>query len=639
MYQTSIETESNRISRDLNAQGISDITLWANRGAKEVFCRDQADLPPLIKSMMFKAEPAVIVQPHSATAVSAILSYASKKKIPITPRGAGSSPFGGAVPVKGGIVIDMSVMDQVISIDEQKKEAKVQAGTRWGDLDWQLEPKGLAIRSCPSSRFSTVGGWLATGGVGVESFSGGPFSDSVVEAEIVLPSGEIKTITPSDCLFKSLAGSEGRVAVITSITLKLKERRKVTPHLFVFSTTDQAIDFAEEVASTEIYPDDIVYYHEAKFGHLNKILGKKVFVESPGIVMTGWNLPQGNALRSLARKFGGREEEDYKASLAWNERFFPMKFRLLGPGMLGSEAIVPKDHFKAAVKAAETTARLYGLEPIMESHFVKGGERLVLCYYITDQTRLASYMMDAVRSLLIMTAMVDEGAKAYSTGLWYHVFLDKKEPTHSEREALKKEIDPSASLNPGKGKVLAGSMGGIPAKLLSPSMAPVLRLLNNAMPLTSRALALVQNVEGVVLGAQDLSELTHAANACAMCGACVNVCPAYQATKDDRVTARGKLLTARMMDQGRGISKEHAQRTFLCMRCKACEQVCQSKLHLLPLYDELEAKLEAKYGRDLDEITKFVQYVESSPEYDVLLKKGLVIGAPRNGMDGRDGSV
>ena len=639
MYQTSNESEKSAIAQELKAQGVADITVWTNPGMKEIFSRDQADLPPLVKSAMFKSKPLAIIQPRTTSAVSAVMSYASKKRIAVIPRGAGSSPFGGSMPVKGGIVLDISVMDQVISLDKAKKEVKVQAGARWGDLDWYLEPHGLSIRSCPSSRFSTVGGWLATGGVGVESLSTGPLRESIVEAEVVLPNGEIMTIFPSDKIFDSLPGSEGRIAVITSVTMKLKDRKKSVPRLYVFGSTDAAIDFGEEVAASAIPADDIVYYHEAKFAHLNKIIGRKLFVESPGIVVTGGADVPAKDLEKMARLHGGREEEDYKSSLAWNERFFPMKFRLLGPGMLGSEAIVDKKFFKAAVKAAESTARAYQLEPIMESHFVKGGDRLVLCYYVTDQTRLVHYMMDAVRSLLIMTAMVDKGARAYSTGLWNHVFLDEGEAIHEAREKLKKEIDPKCNLNPGKGKVLAGSLGGLPARLLSPGMTPVLRLVNDAKPLSSKALTLLQGAEEMVLGPSDLSDLSFSANACAMCGACVAVCPAYQATKDDRVTARGKLLTARMMDQGRSITEEHAKRTFLCMRCKACEQVCQSKLHLIPLYDELEAKLEKKYGRDLPEITKFVAYVEASPEYDLLLKKGLVIGAPRNGMDGRDGNV
>jgi len=124
------------------------------------------------------------------------------------------------------------------------------------------------------------------------------------------------------------------------------------------------------------------------------------------------------------------------------------------------------------------------------------------------------------------------------------------------------------------------------------------------------------------------------ANQCAMCGACVSVCPAYAMTNDERVTARGKLLTAKALAEGKDITREHAHRTFLCMRCKACEQVCQSKLDLIPAYEELEARLEKKHGKDAAEIERFIRTAEMSPRYEDMVARGLVLGAPKNAMGG-----
>ena len=103
-----------------------------------------------------------------------------------------------------------------------------------------------------------------------------------------------------------------------------------------------------------------------------------------------------------------------------------------------------------------------------------------------------------------------------------------------------------------------------------------------------------------------------AADECAMCGACVGVCPAYLMTKDERVTARGKLLTARKMGSYGAVTAEHAHVTFLCMRCKACEQVCQSKLHLIPVYEEMEKRLAEQHGRDDEMIKRFVELAWNS---------------------------
>jgi ferredoxin len=103
---------------------------------------------------------------------------------------------------------------------------------------------------------------------------------------------------------------------------------------------------------------------------------------------------------------------------------------------------------------------------------------------------------------------------------------------------------------------------------------------------------------------------------------------------DERVTGRGKLLTSKAMARGVKISKEHAHRIFLCMKCKACEQVCQSKLELVSAYEILEKELEKEYGKDASEIDNFIRYTENTKEYDDLIERGLVIGAPKHGMGG-----
>ncbi len=63
------------------------------------------------------------------------------------------------------------------------------------------------------------------------------------------------------------------------------------------------------------------------------------------------------------------------------------------------------------------------------------------------------------------------------------------------------------------------------------------------------------------------------------------------------------------------------------MRCKACEQVCQSKLHLIAVYDEMEKRLERKHGKDDEMIKSFIDLAEQSPAYDALVERGLVLGA------------
>ena len=180
----------------------------------------------MLRSTLFDTVPDVVVQPFSIMSIQAVLKYAASKKIPVIVRGAGSSPFGGSMPVKGGIVLDMNTLNNVISFDAARKTVKVEAGIRWADLDWFLEKNGMSVRSSPSSRFSTVGGWIACGGIGVGSVSVGRLIESVEEVEVVTSLGEVKKLTPKDPLFHPLFGSEGQLAVIASVTLKVRERTR-----------------------------------------------------------------------------------------------------------------------------------------------------------------------------------------------------------------------------------------------------------------------------------------------------------------------------------------------------------------------------------------------------------------------------
>jgi ferredoxin len=241
------------------------------------------------------------------------------------------------------------------------------------------------------------------------------------------------------------------------------------------------------------------------------------------------------------------------------------------------------------------------------------------------------YTMDSFRGLLISSALMEVGAKPYSLGVWNNMFADQAEK--SDLVGAKAELDPAGIMNRGKYPRLKGRLGGLPAAMFSPGvLGNVLKLVNRVGSVAAPGIKLVSAAKAFDIVGDD--QLLRVADECSMCGACVGVCPAYLLTKDERVTARGKLLAARKFMLGEDISKEHAHRIFLCMRCKACEQVCQSKLQLMNVYEEMERRLEKKHGKDEEEIKRFVSLAEESPAYDALVERGLVLGAPSKSVQG-----
>lgn len=622
------------IAKGLAALDIPDLRVISSPGALALYSRDEADVPDMLRKTLFDSMPDAVAQPFSTAAVAAVLKYASSKDCPVVVRGAGSWPFGGSMPVKGGIVLDMNTMDGILGLDPSAGIVKVQAGVRWADLDWYLEKWGLGIRSSPSSRFSTVGGWIATGGIGIGSVSSGHLSLSVREMEVALPSGEVRTVRPGDPSFKPMFGSEGRLAVIVSATLETRRRASSpAPRLFLFPDHEPALRFASSLAEGERRPMDLTYYSPSKFDGFNQVLGKACFPVAHGVMAT-YESEKDPGLAGLRAPENAKAALPYLAHLMWNERFFPMKARRLGPGLMGAEVVAPRARLSAIVGKAQKVAEAHGLRPMIEIHFMQGGDGMLLCYYLTDQTRQLKYTMDSFRGLLITSALLEAGAQPYSYGVWNNAFSDRSPREEgSSLKAAKRDLDPRDLMNRGKFPRLKGRFGGLPAALFSPAaLGSALKLVNLVEPASAQALKLIE--EGRAFDREKGDLLLETADECAMCGACVGVCPAYQMTRDERVTGRGKLLMARMLEQGAEVTKEDARRAFLCMRCKACEQVCQSKLELVPAYEELERRLEAAHGRDDEEIRRFVQMAEKSPAYDALVERGLVLGSATRELNG-----
>jgi ferredoxin len=238
--------------------------------------------------------------------------------------------------------------------------------------------------------------------------------------------------------------------------------------------------------------------------------------------------------------------------------------------------------------------------------------------------------------MLLTSMLIDSGAKPYSIGIWNHPFSNAEERARVDRlRKAKAALDPNDVMNSGKYFSLSGRLGGLASIAFNPKlMRPVLKTMRIFSPITMRFMRMGYHFAARRLKPKSRTELLRIADECAMCGACVSVCPAYLVVNDERVTGRGKLLAIKTMARGSKISKEHSDRIFLCMKCKACEQVCQSKLELVSAYEALEKELEQMHGKDTQEIEKFVRYAENMPEYDKLVERGLVIGAPKHGMGG-----
>ena len=160
--------------------------------------------------------------------VSAVLRYANEKKIPVTPRGAGTGLVGAAVPIEKGIVRDLSGMDHILELDEENLTVTAEPGVLLMNLAAYVEEKGFFYPPDPGEKTATIGGNISTNAGGMRAVKYGVTRDYVRGLEVVLPTGEVirlggKVVKSSSGydLKNLIVSSEGTLGVITKCVLRI----------------------------------------------------------------------------------------------------------------------------------------------------------------------------------------------------------------------------------------------------------------------------------------------------------------------------------------------------------------------------------------------------------------------------------
>ena len=216
----------------------------------------------------FAALPDIILWPLTAEQISKIFIMANKEKIPVIPFGEGSGVLGGAVPVHGGIIVDMKKMDHIISINDINLTVTVQSGINGMNLERRLNYEGYTMGHIPQSLYcSSLGGWLACRAAGQFSTKYGKIDDMLISLEAVLPQGEIirsKLVPKSSTgpqVERMLLGAEGTLGIITEATLKIwpyPEKRILAS--YAFTTMEEALESIRLILREGIFPAVVRLY-------------------------------------------------------------------------------------------------------------------------------------------------------------------------------------------------------------------------------------------------------------------------------------------------------------------------------------------------------------------------------------------
>jgi glycolate oxidase len=230
--------------------------------ASRVFSRPEDLLLYEYDGSVDLGRPDLVVFPESTTEVAQIVKLAAQHNLPIVGRGAGTGLSGGALARTGGVMLAFGRMNKILALDLENQRATVQPGVVNFDITRAVEHAGLYFAPDPSSQKScTIGGNVAENAGGPHTLANGVTTNHVVALELVLPDGEIVRIgsshgdSPGYDLCGLLVGSEGTLALVTEITVKLSRKPEAVKTLLaVFDDLDDASQTVAEITARAITP-------------------------------------------------------------------------------------------------------------------------------------------------------------------------------------------------------------------------------------------------------------------------------------------------------------------------------------------------------------------------------------------------
>src|SRR6186713_1945347 len=207
--------------------------------------------------------PDLVVMPDGTDEISTIARLCNQHRVPLVVRGAGTGYTGGAVPTEGGVVLSMERFTRILEIDQSNLLAVVEPNVITGDLQRAVERVGLFYPPDPASlATSSIGGNVAECAGGSRAFKYGTTKRYVLALEVVLPTGEIvrtgskavKNVVGYD-LTQLMVGSEGTLAIVTEITLRLIPRPPAQATLLAeFESIDGAVDAVTQLIQRRVVP-------------------------------------------------------------------------------------------------------------------------------------------------------------------------------------------------------------------------------------------------------------------------------------------------------------------------------------------------------------------------------------------------
>ena len=415
----------------------------------------------------------LVVVPADTQEIAAVATLCSRYRLPLVVRGAGTGYTGGAVPVHGGVVVSMERLNRILAIDEVNLLAVVQPHVITRTLQDAVEAKGLFYPPDPASlKQSSIGGNVAECAGGPRAVKYGTTRRYVLALEAVLPTGEIirtgskavKNVVGYD-LTQLLVGSEGTLAIITEITLRLVPKPAVQATLqATFVDIEPAVDAVSRLLAARVVPATIEIIDRVSLGAVERHIGRPLAPAGTGamLIIEVDGVPAGvdeEALRVLdACRAAGATEVRRAASAAERDAIWEARrelsyaLRALKPKKINHDVVVPRGRVPALFALIRGLQERHRLLIPAFGHAGDGNIHVNLMVDPDDADEMRR--ADLAERELFEGVVRLEGSISGEHGIGFakakYLGLELSAETIALMARVKAAFDPHGILNPGK---------------------------------------------------------------------------------------------------------------------------------------------------------------------------------------------
>jgi glycolate oxidase len=423
---------------------------------------------------LLKGRPAdLVVLPGSTAEVAAVARQCHDMRVPLIPRGGGTGYTGGAVPLSGGVVLSLERLNRILEIDEENLLAIVEPNVITGTLQEAVERLGLFYPPDPASlKQSVIGGNVAECAGGPRAFKYGTTKRYVLGLEAVLPTGEIihtgskvvKNVVGYD-LTQLIVGSEGTLAIVTRITLRLIPKPPVQITLrALFASVTAAVGAVSELLRRRVVPATIELIDGECLDSVARYVGERLAPPGTGALllvevdgMGSGVADEADAVEAACAASGGvdivRASDPVSREALWRvRREISPSLKTIAPLKLNHDVVVPRGRIPQLFALVDRIKQEFRLTIPCFGHAGDGNIHVNVMVDPADA--------DAVRRAheaeraLFEGVIALEGSISGEHGIGFSkapfIGLELSEVEIALMKRLKAAFDPHNVLNPGK---------------------------------------------------------------------------------------------------------------------------------------------------------------------------------------------